>query len=660
MRLLFLLILLMIFTSFSAVKSQEYNTDSVQQLIASIRKLPADTAQITKLRDAGYSLIELDSALSKQLLDEALNKSLQLKDIDAITNSYRFLGIWYRTFNNPEKSVDNYRASLASALRNNHLYLIAGAYFNIGNIKYGKGEYDSCIDYYLKTAAIFENPKILDDKNLLPQVLKKKQSDLYYNMSAVFNTLKNIPKANEYIDQAIALARSYNSTVMVAHYSQQKADNLAEEGQIEKALRLRLQYLHDLETSNVWRSNLQGSYQNIAKEYFELGKLDSAKIFAHKSLQTAEALDISDGIANSNLQLGRIALKEKQYAAAENYFAESSSYYLNSEDPAEKMTYLDEIRELKYSQGKFKEAYDLFNQFKVISDSLLNNERAKQFSEREARYQSGKKDAQIQFQQLEIAQKSMLNAILIASAALLLFVFVLVYRNYQQKQKLQKQRINELENEKQLAATEAVLKGEEQERTRLAKDLHDGLGGMLSGIKYSFNTMKGNLVMTPENSIAFERSMDMLDSSIKEMRRVAHNMMPEALVKFGLDTALKDFCSEINQSGALAISYQSFGLEGEQIAQTVSITIYRIVQELINNTMKHAAAKTAIVQVTKSNGRLTVTVEDDGKGFDPGILTQAKGIGWTNIESRINFLKGKLDIDTQEGKGTSVLIELDI
>jgi signal transduction histidine kinase len=245
-------------------------------------------------------------------------------------------------------------------------------------------------------------------------------------------------------------------------------------------------------------------------------------------------------------------------------------------------------------------------------------------------------------------------------AVTVLLISLLGYRSYRQKQKIQQHRIAELETQQQLTATEAVLKGEEQERTRLAKDLHDGLGGMLSGIKYSFNTMKGNLVMTPENTQAFERSMDMLDSSIKEMRRVAHNMMPEALVKFGLETALKDFCSEINQSGALAINYQSYGLEGVQIEQTISITIYRIVQELINNTMKHAAAKTAIVQVTKSNDRLTVTVEDDGKGFDPGILTQAKGIGWTNIESRINFLKGKLDIDTQEGKGTSVLIELNI
>jgi two-component system, NarL family, sensor kinase len=202
------------------------------------------------------------------------------------------------------------------------------------------------------------------------------------------------------------------------------------------------------------------------------------------------------------------------------------------------------------------------------------------------------------------------------------------------------------------------VKGEEQERIRLAKDLHDGLGGMLSGIKYSFTTMKGNLIMTPENQQAFERSMDMLDSSIREMRRVAHNMMPEALVRFGLDTALNDFCNDINQSGALKINYQSIGMEGVSIDQTTAITLYRIVQELINNTMKHAKATTAIVQLTKSGGQLSVTVEDDGKGFDINLLKTNKGIGWTNIQNRVEFLKGKLDIRSKDGEGTSVQIEL--
>jgi signal transduction histidine kinase len=223
---------------------------------------------------------------------------------------------------------------------------------------------------------------------------------------------------------------------------------------------------------------------------------------------------------------------------------------------------------------------------------------------------------------------------------------------------LQQHRINELETEKQLTATEAVLKGEEQERARLAKDLHDGLGGMLSGIKYSFNHMKGNLVMTPDNAQAFERSMDMLDSSIKEMRRVAHNMMPEALVKFGLDTALKDYCNDVTQSGALNVTYQSVRVENAVIEQTTAITIYRIVQELLNNIIKHAAAKTAVVQLSKSDDQISVTVEDDGKGFDASILHASRGIGWTNIQNRVEFLKGKLDVNTAPGKGTSVLIEL--
>jgi signal transduction histidine kinase len=291
-----------------------------------------------------------------------------------------------------------------------------------------------------------------------------------------------------------------------------------------------------------------------------------------------------------------------------------------------------------------------------IQTAYLNEKVLKNTADLEKKYETEKKDNQIKLQNAELHR--IINYVLIGGASALLLISLLSYRTYTQKQKLQQQRIAELEAEKQLAATESVLKGEEQERTRLAKDLHDGLGGMLSGIKYSLNTMKGNLILTPENAQAFERSMDMLDSSIKEMRRVAHNMMPEALVKFGLDTALRDFCNDINQSGALQVSYQSIGLESVQFEQTTAITIYRIVQELVNNTMKHAAASTAIVQVSKTEDEISITVEDDGKGFDPVILQGAKGIGWSNIQGRIEYLKGKLDIRSAPGKGTSVHIEI--
>jgi signal transduction histidine kinase len=265
---------------------------------------------------------------------------------------------------------------------------------------------------------------------------------------------------------------------------------------------------------------------------------------------------------------------------------------------------------------------------------------------------------QLLSQEKTIRQKNLLNYLLAASIVSIILIFFLSYRTYHQKQKLQQQKISELETEKKLAATEAVLKGEEKERTRLARDLHDGLGGMLSGIKYSFQNMKGNLVMNPENHQSFERGLDMLDTSIKEMRRVAHNLMPEALVKFGLDTALKDFCNDINQTGAIKINYQSIGLANVSINQTAAITIYRIVQELINNTIKHAGASSAIVQVTKNEGQLSVTVEDDGKGFDTGILNKLGGIGWSNIQNRVEFLKGSIDVRSGKDKGVSVHIEV--
>jgi len=242
-------------------------------------------------------------------------------------------------------------------------------------------------------------------------------------------------------------------------------------------------------------------------------------------------------------------------------------------------------------------------------------------------------------------------------AFVLIIISSLGYRNYQHKQKLQQVRISELETEQQLTATEAVLKGEEQERTRLAKDLHDGLGGMLSGIKHSFGNMKQNLIMTPDNHQAFERSMDMLDSSIKEMRRVAHNMMPENLLKFGLDVALRDFCIDISANTPLQVNYQSMGLTDVLLEQTKSIGIYRIVQELIHNSLKHASAQTALVQISKTDNLIAVEVEDDGVGFNINELKRAKGIGWSNIQNRVDFLYGKLDVQSEPGKGTSVHIE---
>ena len=210
-----------------------------------------------------------------------------------------------------------------------------------------------------------------------------------------------------------------------------------------------------------------------------------------------------------------------------------------------------------------------------------------------------------------------------------------------------------------MQATEAVLKGQEDERSRIAKDLHDGLGGLLSGVKYSLSNMKENVLLSSENALSFERTIDMLDSGIKELRRVSHNMMPENLVKFGLDTALKDYCSAITKTKALQVSYSSFGMEEFQANTNISVTVYRVIQELINNTMKHAGATASIVQLSKDEHKLHITVEDNGKGFDKNIENTSKSMGLRNLKNRVNYLKGKMEINSDD-QGTAINIELNI
>jgi two-component system NarL family sensor kinase len=134
--------------------------------------------------------------------------------------------------------------------------------------------------------------------------------------------------------------------------------------------------------------------------------------------------------------------------------------------------------------------------------------------------------------------------------------------------------------------------------------------------------------------------------------------MPEALMEFGLDTSLKDFCNSVNQSRAIQLVYQSFEMDENSISKNSSSTIYRIIQELVNNILKHANAQTALIQLIRKNDALSITVEDNGKGFDKTILQNSDGIGYLNLQNRVTYLGGTIDIQSGIGNGTSVNIEI--
>jgi signal transduction histidine kinase len=195
----------------------------------------------------------------------------------------------------------------------------------------------------------------------------------------------------------------------------------------------------------------------------------------------------------------------------------------------------------------------------------------------------------------------------------------------------------------------------ETERGRLAKDLHDGMGGLLSGIKVTLNSVADKI---PEkNTALFTKAGNQLDTAIREMRRVAHNMMPEALLKFGLGEATQDFCDGINESNLVKMKYTQIG-SLQILDQSTEIVLYRIIQELTNNALKHAAAKTIFIQITTHEQGLSITVEDDGKGFDAKVLPDAGGSGLRNVAARVDYLKGSIDIKTEKGNGCSITMEV--
>jgi two-component system, NarL family, sensor kinase len=657
MRLLFVLcnMIFHLAVSFS-VSGQKTKQDSLLQKINLEKN---DSVKLWLRFDYAKNLNEANS-------DKKINELLQIKAEAKQKKYYKIfssasieLGTVYYYAGNYNKSIaeDEELEELFQQLPNSFIKndVLMRTSINLGASYSLINDLDNAQKYYVKA---IEAATKLKDTNAIVMG--------YFNMAFVFIDIQEWQKAYDYLIKSISYRPASDNVTSVQQASARAAAICFKMGRTKEGLQLlktsdTLLRKFNEQLGHIYSKNAIGEY------YYSKGRLKEALKNHKEGFAVSLAYKDPYYIADQAREAGRIFLELNEIDSAKKYLQ-------IAKDTAIYYKYLPKVRNVLndwctyYEQkGNYREAYKQRTYLFNFIDSMLavqNHNRVLLF---ETRYETGVKENKIRqlenekkIQQLTIRQRTALSYVLMAAACVILLVALLLYRNYKQKQKLQQQRIAELEKEKQLLAAAAILKGQEEERTRLAKDLHDGLGGMLSGIKYSFNNMKENLILTPENALAFERSMNMLDNSIKELRLVAHNMMPESLVKFGLDTALKDFCGNITASGALKVNYHSFGMEDFKTDSGKEIIIYRIIQELVNNTIKHAAAKEAIVQLQYQNNQLQVTVEDDGKGFDTAGLDAAKGIGWDNIKNRVEYLKGTIHLVSEPGKGTGITIEINI
>lgn len=237
-----------------------------------------------------------------------------------------------------------------------------------------------------------------------------------------------------------------------------------------------------------------------------------------------------------------------------------------------------------------------------------------------------------------------------SSAVILLLAFgVVLFVLYYQRQLLkQKMKVQTLESERQSALLQAVVEGQERERKRLAKDLHDDVGALLTATKMQVNQLERQLDNPSAATTFLGLTKELLQESVSSVRQVSHGLMPASLSRFGLGTAIENFVEPFNQAQALQIEVH-YTLEATRYPEDFELGVFRIVQELVNNTAKHAEAQRVSIDLQTEDQQLVLRYQDDGKGFDPALIKE--GLGLKNLETRVELLGGTHEVHTQPGKG---------
>lgn len=654
------------------VSAQTHRIDSLKN---ELKKSPKDSVAVFLYGAIADALYAYDTSAAAQYQEKGLSLAKKMNWDYALGDNYQIRGMsrqfaadhvlahllfdsaiffFNKTINSnrPKEEIENARLSKATSLGQK------------ADILLKRGKSEEAISVFLATLEAWKASN---------EPRKNEAVAVYYTkISGIYKGMQQYEKALVYDKLSLSTFLTLNNEESTAWAYIYIVSDFIGLKEIDSAVHYLASAKPLVEELNNHRLNVQ-YYNKLGLISKEQKDFRAAIGYFEKTITEAEITNSKYQVLAHQKLIGVCYILLGEYITARKYLLSALPAAIAGNYVKDKMEILQELVTVEERTNHTVEALKYLRQAVALRDSVNEENSKKAVAEIENKYQAGEKGKEIaqlnadkQIQSLSINQKSTLNYFLGSSLVALLIVAFLVYRNLRnrhqlskQQDELQQQYIRELEKDKQLVAVDSLLKGQEEERSRLAKDLHDGLGGLLSGVKFSLINMKDNLIVTPDNMAVFERSLDMIDTSIKELRRVAHNMMPEMLTKYGLDEALNEYCNTVNATKLLTVKYQSVGMEA-RMDKSVEIIVYRIIQELLNNIMKHAAATETFVQLIKEDGRFSIIVEDNGRGFDTAFLKNNKGAGLTSIKSRVDYLKGRLDIHSEAGKGTLVNIEFNL
>ncbi|HEY4787185.1 MAG TPA: sensor histidine kinase [Bacteroidales bacterium] len=616
-----------------------------------IRKLD----QMSDNKSKVDSLIEYmpkvkDSALTVRIFNKALQLSTSINYTQGMAESYDKLGVIKRNLSNYPEALALHKKALEVADNTSDKKLKIQILNNIGVVYRRLDENKLALDFHMKALKMAE--ELNDVKNICISV---------NSIGNIYISLNQLDDALKCFKRSLPLERNRGNAWGVAINLQNIGYVYEAQNNLDSALYYYKGSLnYDIQANKI--AGIAICYNSIGEVYLKKHEYERAVEYFNHALVINEQIGDKIYISVSYTNIGDAFLQEKNYAKAIDFFQKGLDIALKIGSKSQAQVAYEGLSKVYQNQKKYETALECYKKSVAYADSVLNEDNVRHVTLIYALYNTEKQQNQIKILEKEKVASRLQMLILTILFTAIVVIALFYYRNLRQKRKitqqelhLKEQKIRELEKHHQLLATQSVLQGEEAERSRLAKDLHDGLGGLLSGIKLTLSNMKGNIVFPSESVELYNKALNMLDSSIQELRRVAHNMMPEALVKFGLKDALSDFCNSLH-SKQININFQCYGDE-KRVDPKIEISLYRIAQELINNAFKHSQATTLIVQLVQEENRINLTVQDNGKGFDTAILRTSKGAGIANIRSRVESLNGVFDFYSEQNKGTEVNVE---
>ena len=468
----------------------------------------------------------------------------------------------------------------------------------------------------------------------------------YNNISATYFETENMESAIEYAQKAIAscietgdtvsLANAYNSLANV--YYIQESDSLSLL-YFQKALNTRL-----LMKDSV---GLFAGYKNLGAILFEMQDTLQGISYMHKSIEFIAKKDSARWLSGY-LTLGGAYLNSGNLAKAKIYLDSCGRFVAHSKAFDKLEDYYYSLYQYYKKTGQLDKAIDNFELYGNFRDSIISSSKNKQLAELNVKYEAEKKQQLINRQQFEIKQKNQLLWFVAAGVILLCLSGYFVYKNLQYRAQ---RKLMEQNQRQQEIAARSLFEGEQNERIRIARDLHDGVGQMLSLVKM-------NLSAVESRDIATEKTMLLVDKTIDEVRNVSHNLIPEEL-NFGLFRALDNLADKVNTAGETKMTLHIPGaVKNISFEKQNELSIYRIVQEVVNNMIKHAGANLIELSITHSSQQIIIGIKDNGRGLDADAIERSKGIGWKNINARVHLLEGKINVQSEKLSGTQIEITL--